>query len=140
MVTQCTLFDFRGKNVKYGDIETQGQRALRHKLIDFLMAKLFPLEEVQILIDVLFQEMINAQGRLHGTIRDNDQGATGRSTLEHTKQFLAQYLAYCEKNKYEVLQYMMHNVVFVGKGMRDGFLEEIVEGTNAIQLSHLQIE
>ena len=34
----------------------------------------------------------------------------------------------------------MHNVVFVGKGMRDGFLEEIVEGTNAIQLSHLQIE
>ena len=48
------MFDFRGKNVKYGDIETQSQRALRHKLIDFLMSKLFPLEEVQILIDVLF--------------------------------------------------------------------------------------
>ena len=89
MVTQCTLFDFRGKNVKYGDIETRSQRTLRHKLIDFLMSKLFPLEEVQILIDVLFQEMINAQGRLHGTVKDNDQGATGRSTLEHTKQFLA---------------------------------------------------
>ena len=48
------MFDFRGKNVKYGDIETQNQRALRLKMIDFLMAKLFPLEEVQILIDVLF--------------------------------------------------------------------------------------
>lgn len=41
-----------------------------------------------------------------------------------------QYLAYCDTYKYEVLQYMMHNKEFVGKNIREGFLEEILEGTN----------
>ena len=55
---------------------------------------------------------------------------TGNGTLEHTKQFLMTYLAYCPKNKYLVLQYMMKNMIFMGRNMRQGFLEEILEGTN----------
>ena len=35
---------------------------------------------------------------------------------------------------------MMHNMVFVGKNMREGFLEEILEGTNQIQCSNLHID
>ena len=34
----------------------------------------------------------------------------------------------------------MHNMVFVGKNMREGFLEEILEGTNQIQSSNLHID
>ena len=64
----------------------------------------------------------------------------GSGTLEHTKQFLMKYLAYCKKNKFQVLQYLMHNMVFVGKNMREGFLEEILEGTNQIQSSNLHID
>ena len=56
-------------------------------------------------------------------------------TLEHTKKFLTKYLAYCNKYKYQVLQYVMRQMVFVGKNMREGFLEEILEGTNQNQVS-----
>lgn len=56
-------------------------------------------------------------------------------TLEHTKKFLTKYLAYCNKYKYDVLQYMMRQMVFVGKNMREGFLEEILEGTNQTQVT-----
>lgn len=34
----------------------------------------------------------------------------------------------------------MHNMVFVGKNMREGFLEEILEGTNQIHCSNLHLE
>ena len=107
------------------------------------MSKLFPFDEVQILIDVLFTEMLNAQVRLHGVVRDDDQNIKakmGSGALEHTKQFLMYYLAYCQKNKFQVLQYLMHNMVFVGKNMRDGFLEEILEGTNQILSSNMLLD
>ena len=43
--------------------------------------------------------------------------------------FLSEYLAFCETNKYEVLSYLMRNIVFVGKTMRTSFLEEILQGS-----------
>lgn len=63
----------------------------------------------------------------------------GSGTLEHTKQFLMTYLAYCPKNKYLVLQYIMKNMIFMGRNMRQGFLEEILEGTNQIQSSEFHL-
>ena len=57
----------------------------------------------------------------------------GSGTLEHTKQFLMTYLAYCNRNKFEVLEYIMQSMIFKGKNMRQGFLQEILEGTNQIQ-------
>ena len=50
--------------------------------------------------------------------------------LENTKKFLTIYLAYCHTNKYAVMRYMMANKEFEGKSIREGFLEEILEGTN----------
>ena len=41
-------------------------RALRYELIDKMMSELFPLDQVQILVDVVFQEMDNATKRIHG--------------------------------------------------------------------------
>ena len=76
--------------------------------------------------------MQTAQSRLHGLVSDEDSRQSGNKTLEHTKKFLTKYLAYCEKNKYEVIQYLMHNIVFVGKSMRIGFLEEVLEETNQL--------
>ena len=73
------------------------------------------------LIDVLFMEMFNAQQRLHGMVREEDaslRAMMGSGTLEHTKQFLMTYLAYCNRNKFEVLQYIMQSMIFVGKNMR----------------------
>ena len=49
-----------------------------------------------------------------------------RKSREHIKMFLSEYLANCETNKYEVLSYLMRNIVFVGKSMRTSFLEEIL--------------
>ncbi len=49
-----------------------------------------------------------------------------RRSREHIKMFLSEYLAFCETNKYEVLSYLMRNIVFVGKNMRTSFLEEIL--------------
>ena len=85
-------------------------------------------------------EMFNAQQRLHGIVKE--EGASvrvlmGSGTLEHTKQFLMTYLAYCQKNKYLVLQYVMQSMIFMGRNMRQGFLEEILEGTNQIQCSEM---
>ena len=53
-MTQCVLFDFKSKTEEYNEIETEDERKQRFVLIDLLISKLFPLEEVQILIDVLF--------------------------------------------------------------------------------------
>ena len=103
LVSQCTLFDWRKKNKFYGDIESEDDRKLRYSLIDHMMSKLFPFDEVQILIDVLFTEMLNAQIRLHGAVGDDEQNLKakmGSGALEHTKQFLMYYLAYCQKNKF----------------------------------------
>ena len=52
-----------------------------------------------------------------------------RRSREHIKMFLSEYLANCETNKYEVLSYLMRNIVFVGKSMRTSFLEEILQGS-----------
>lgn len=49
------------------------------------------------------------------------------------------YLAFCEKNKFETMRYLMHNIVFVGKSIRIGFLEEILEETNQLQVSNHHI-
>ena len=38
------------------------------------------------------------------------------------------------------MQYLIHNKEFVGKSIREGFLEEILEGTNQILVSNLHIE
>ena len=63
----------------------------------------------------------------------------GSATLEHTKRFLIYYLAYCKRNKFAVMQYLIHNMVFIDKEMRNGFLEEILEGTNQILCSNLHL-
>ena len=52
-----------------------------------------------------------------------------RRSREHIKMFLSEYLANCETNKFEVLSYMMRNIVFAGKSMRTSFLEEILQGS-----------
>jgi len=55
----------------------------------------------------------------------------GNNTLESLKRFLTEYLAYCEKNRYHVLKYVMDTIVFdTSKKIRTPFLEEILEGTN----------
>ena len=61
---------------------------------------------------------------------DYDAMQAGNKTLEHTKKFLSRYLAYCDTLKYEVMAYLQYNVVFNGKVIRNGFLEEILEETN----------
>lgn len=38
-------------------METFEERKLRGKCVDYVMAKLFPLDQVQILIDVILQEV-----------------------------------------------------------------------------------
>lgn len=76
--------------------------------------------------------MASAQKRLHAGVLDHDAIQAGNKTLEHTKKFLSRYLAYCDKYKYEVMQYLQHNIVFSGKSVRNGFLEEILEDTNQI--------
>lgn len=56
--------------------------------------------------------------------------------MESLKRFLTEYLAYCETNKYNVLQYLTYTMVNdASKKMRIPYLEEILEGTNQIQLS-----
>lgn len=137
IASQCTLFDFRDRqNRTYNRMETVEERELRAKCVDYVMAKLFPLDQVQILIDVILQEISSSQQRLRGTVKDNDQmKAMGNRTLEHTKKFLIKYLVYCQRNKYQVLQYLMHKDIFVGKRIRYSLLEEILEGSNQIQVS-----
>lgn len=76
--------------------------------------------------------MQTAQTRLHGSFSDEYARLSGNKTLEHAKKFLTMYLAYCEKNKFETMRYLMHNIVFVGKSIRIGFLEEILEETNQL--------
>ena len=49
-----------------------------------------------------------------------------RRSREHIKMFLSEYLAFCETNKYEVLLYLMRNIIFVSKIMRTSFIEEIL--------------
>ena len=73
------------------------------------MSKLFALDQVEILIDVIFQEMQNATKRLSGGKKEDNaklRKELGNNTLESLKRFLTEYLAYCEKNKYHVLQYL----------------------------------
>lgn len=99
------------------------------------MSKLFPLDQVQILIDVIFQEMQNATKRLSDKNKENFKlkRDLGNNTLESLKKFLTEYFAYCEKNKYLALQYLMHTMVNdTSKKIRIPFLEEILEGTNQI--------
>ena len=103
-----------------------------------MMSKLFPLDQVQILIDVIFQEMQNATKRLSDKNKENFKlkRDLGNNTLESLKKFLTEYFAYCEKNKYLALQYLMHTMVNdTSKKIRIPFLEEILEGTNQIQQS-----
>jgi len=53
--------------------------------------------------------------------------------IEHTKKFLARYLAHCSDNKYSVNQHIMYNVVIMEKKhMRNSFIDEILEGANQI--------
>ena len=51
-------------------------------------------------------------------------------TLENAKKFLVAYLAYCDINRYKVLQYFMLKDIFVSKRVRQSVLEEILEGVN----------
>ena len=66
MVTQCSLFHWRQKKDNFAMVEETERRKLRYELIDKLMSQLFPLDEVQLLVDVIFQEMDNASKRIHG--------------------------------------------------------------------------
>ena len=71
LVSQCVLFDWpKKKKNPYKNFESDEDREKRFNLIDFMMSKLFPLDQVQILIDVLFTEMLNANQRLHSGLRD----------------------------------------------------------------------
>ena len=60
MVTQCSLFHWHQKKDNFQKVEEEDRRKLRYELIDKLMSQLFPLDEVQLLVDVIFQEMDNA--------------------------------------------------------------------------------
>ena len=62
MVVQCTLFELQkqSKSYHYGDTEPAADRKLRYSLMDFILGEMFPLEQVQILVDLLFMEMFNA--------------------------------------------------------------------------------
>ena len=46
LVSQCVLFDWRKKNKPYKNIETDEEREVRYNLINFMMSKLFPLDQV----------------------------------------------------------------------------------------------
>ena len=43
--------------------------------------------------------------------------------------FLSEYLANCLTNKYEVISYIMRNMIFKSKVMRTSYLEEILQGS-----------
>mmetsp|Transcript_12897 Transcript_12897/g.16565 ORF Transcript_12897/g.16565 Transcript_12897/m.16565 type:complete len:173 (-) Transcript_12897:1388-1906(-) len=111
------------------------------------MSQLFSLDEVQLLVDVIFQEMDNASKRIHGAAKQEDPEMErkmkdlGNRILESLGKFLTEYLAYCNTNKYHVIQYLTSIMVHdTSKKMRTPFLEGILEGANQIQVSRLYIE
>ena len=148
MVTQCSLFHWRQRKDDYKSTESDPFRDLRYELIDKLMSALFSLDEVQLLVDVIFQEMDNAAKYMHGGARqqedpeqDRKMRALGGRILEMLSKFLTEYLAYCNTNKYHVIQYLTSIMVQdTSKKMRTPFLEGILEGANQIQVSRLYIE
>ena len=64
-------------------METFAEYKLRQSLIDFTMSEIFPLQQVKLLIDVLFVEMYNAQQRLHGAMRDYSNQHQHQHYLSH---------------------------------------------------------
>ena len=52
-----------------------------------------------------------------------------RKQREHIKMFLSEYLAFCTENKYDVLSYIMRNMIFGQKSMRASYLEEVLQGS-----------
>ena len=148
MVVQCSLFHWRQKKDDYKKIEREDYRELRYELIDKLMSNLFSFDEVQLLVDVIFQEMDNAAKHMHGggnASEDPEMALKmrelGNRILESLGKFLTEYLAYCTTNKYHVIQYLTSIMVQdTSKKMRTPFLEGILEGANQIQVSRLYIE
>lgn len=139
MVNQSALFHGRKKKDHYGKPEEKEHYKLRFEITDTLIARLFGIDQVKILIDVVFLEIQNAAKRLNGSKREDRfklKKDLGNNTLESLKKFLTEYLAYCETNKYHVLQYLTYTMANdASKKIRIPYLEEILEGTNQIQLS-----
>lgn len=140
MITQCSLFHWHQKKDNFDRTEEPRKMELRYDLIDKLMSQLFPLDEVQLLVDVIFQEMDNASKRIHsgnGVSAQEDENinnkmrAFGNSILDNLGKFLTEYLATCKTNKYHVLQYLTSIMVNdTSKKMRTPFLEGVLEGAN----------
>lgn len=137
MVTQCSLFHWCQKKDNYKNVEQDKGRELRFELIDKLMSQLFPLDEVQLLVDVIFQEMDNASKRIHGGSQtsspeeEHKMRNFGNSILDNLGKFFTEYLAYCKTNQFHIIQYLTSIMVCdTSKKIRTPFLEGMLEGAN----------
>ena len=60
----------------------------------------------------------------------------GTRFIEHTKRFLARYIASCpDQDRYEVLRYVMCGVIYKAKTMRVTFTQEILELANDLKVA-----
>ena len=111
-------------------------------MISFTMAKIFPMEVVHLLIEAVFNEMRTMDLRIRGLTPEREKSdaqrhwyVSGTRMIEYIKKFLSRYLVGCSQNKYDVLQYIMYGVTFLGKEMRASFTEEILEGAKQLLVS-----
>ena len=57
-------------------VEDDMKRELREQLVSFTMAKIFPMEVVQLLIEAVFNEMRTADHRIRGLIPEREKSDT----------------------------------------------------------------